>query len=122
MKIASWVATVLFLFSAAVQWNDPDPLRWIFAYGLAAGISAAHALGYSVRLPAAVAALVFAAFAVAAAPETLSDSLGDVIAPVMKTIEIEKARESIGLGLCALWCAVIGLRGNLGREGAETVG
>jgi len=110
VKIAGWVAAALFLFSAAVQWNDPDPLRWIFGYGVAAGISAAFSLGYPVRALAAVAALVYAGLAIAVAPESLPGSFRDLIAPAMKTIEIEEARESLGLGLCGLWCAVLALR------------
>jgi hypothetical protein len=30
------IACLLFLLSAAVQWNDPDPLRWILIYATAA--------------------------------------------------------------------------------------
>lgn len=109
MKIAGWVAAALFLFSAAVQWNDPDPLRWIFAYGVAAGISAAFSLDYPVRALAAVAAFVYAGLALAVAPESLPASFEDLIAPTMKTLAIEEARESLGLGSSGLWCAVLAL-------------
>ena len=111
MKIAGWIACALFLASAAVQWNDPDPVRWIAAYGVAAAISAAGALGYPPRVLAGVAALLYAVLAIVVAPESLSASLPDLIAPKMKTLPIEEARETLGLALCALWCGVLALFG-----------
>ena len=33
---ARWILSALFLLSAGLQLNDPDPLRWIGVYGLAA--------------------------------------------------------------------------------------
>jgi uncharacterized membrane protein (DUF485 family) len=60
----SWVMTALYLFSAALQYNDPDPLRWIAIY-TAAAVGAAFlplrrwAIPFS--LVVAVAALVWAA-------------------------------------------------------------
>jgi hypothetical protein len=45
----------LFLFAAAVQYNDPDPLRWMAVYGLAA---LACVLSLARRLPRVVPVLV----------------------------------------------------------------
>lgn len=45
MKIANWILGVLFLLFAAVQLNDPDPLKWIVLYGGIAVISIFGALG-----------------------------------------------------------------------------
>ncbi len=36
IKIVFALYSILFLFSAAVQYNDPDPLHWMFLYGFAA--------------------------------------------------------------------------------------
>ena len=41
MRTTLWKATnalalAAFLFSVAVQFNDPDPLRWVAVYGAAA--------------------------------------------------------------------------------------
>ena len=110
MKIGGWLAAALFVFSAVVQWNDPDPLRWVLAYLAAAALSAAFSLGMAVRLPAALAAPAFAAVAIAVAPSSLLASLEDLVAPEMKTLVIEEARESLGLALCAGWCSVLALR------------
>ncbi len=35
-KVANWLMIAAFLFSVAVQYNDPDPIRWMLVYGLAA--------------------------------------------------------------------------------------
>lgn len=119
MKIAGWIAAALFLFSAALQWNDPDPLRWIVAYCTTAALSVAASLGRRVRAPAALASAVYAVLAIAVAPERMPDSAVDLVAPKMKTIEIEEARESLGLGLCAAWCAVIAWRVPSGERSPE---
>lgn len=39
-RIVSWVMAALYAFSAALQYNDPDPLRWVAIY-LAAAVGAA---------------------------------------------------------------------------------
>lgn len=36
MRTANWVMFVLYLFSVAVQYNDPDPIQWMTIYGAAA--------------------------------------------------------------------------------------
>jgi hypothetical protein len=41
MKIFASVAALLFAFSAFVQLNDPDPIRWVVLYSCAAVSSAA---------------------------------------------------------------------------------
>ena len=41
MKIINILLTIIFILSAYVQLNDPDPWLWVAIYGLVAGISAA---------------------------------------------------------------------------------
>ena len=38
MRIANCMAAVLFVLCAVVQFNDPDPWRWVLFYGSAAAI------------------------------------------------------------------------------------
>lgn len=40
MKILNLILSALFIVFAALQWNDPDPARWIALYGGIAVISA----------------------------------------------------------------------------------
>lgn len=39
-RSVSWAMTALYLVSVALQYNDPDPLRWMAIYGAAAVASA----------------------------------------------------------------------------------
>ena len=41
MKIIAGLAALLFAYSAFLQWNDPDPVRWIALYSCAAVLSVA---------------------------------------------------------------------------------
>ena len=38
MKILSAAMCLLFVVAMAVQLNDPDPLRWVLLYGIAAAL------------------------------------------------------------------------------------
>jgi fatty acid desaturase len=41
MKLFSIIAAILFAYSAVLQFNDPDPIRWILLYASVAMLSAA---------------------------------------------------------------------------------
>jgi len=45
VKTISGIFAILFYLSAVVQYNDPDPLHWIFMYGLAAIICSLAVFG-----------------------------------------------------------------------------
>jgi Transmembrane family 220, helix len=108
MRLAHAVMALLFFFGAAVQWNDPDPARWMAIY-LGAGVAcllAALRRGHWV-LPAAVglAALVWAA--------TLAPSVLGKVEPTelvgdweMKDARVEIGREMYGLLIIAAWMGV----------------
>jgi hypothetical protein len=49
-RLAAAAFAALFAWSAWIQWNDPDPLRWMLLYGTACALCAWLALG---RRPAA---------------------------------------------------------------------
>lgn len=97
-KVFSWVFTILFLISAILQYNDPDPLLWIVIYGIAALVT----LGFifnkvSVRIPFIVGLFGIIGF-VYLFPEKyegLVVGMGDIK-------NIEEARESFGLLIIAL--------------------
>lgn len=59
-QAASAALALLFFTCAALQYNDPDPWRWMGVYALAGLLSAADAaaLGVSRWVPAGVAAVV----------------------------------------------------------------
>ncbi len=43
-RYASWIMAVLFAICVALQYNDPDPIRWMAIYGAAMIVSAALAV------------------------------------------------------------------------------
>ena len=105
---ANWVMAVLFVFSAVVNLNDPDPLRWIALYGFAAlvaGFEARRGAPWPVAAAAALVA-VSAAFLIArdldfAPVASLFDQWE------MRDTSIEETREVGGLLIVACWMAIV---------------
>lgn len=111
-RVADAVMALVFLFSAVVQVNDPDPVRWIAIYGLATVASVSSWLG-RVRswLPALVALLALA-WAVSIAPRVVGRvPFGDMFGAFeMRDTGVEESREMYGLLLVAGWMAVVAMR------------
>ena len=116
MKRAAWTGAnalmlLAFLFSVTVQYNDPDPVRWMAIYGAAAvvcGLELARRTRGS--LPAAV-ALVALGWAATIAPRVLGKvRFGDMFAEFeMHNVGVEESREMYGLVLVALWMMLVWL-------------
>jgi hypothetical protein len=112
-----WVArinivfAVLFLLSALLQVNDPDPLGWIVLY-TAAGIAclAARRDRGARVLPALVGAAALA-WSMTLAPAALDDLRPLALIKPMdeKTPAIELGREFLGLLIVASWMLVLTL-------------
>ncbi|HXH20322.1 MAG TPA: transmembrane 220 family protein [Chitinophagales bacterium] len=97
LNFLSLAFALLFIGFAAVQYNDPDRLVWIYAYLLPAYISfSAFRNRFNKGLIAAVA---LAAFSGAVTFFPYGHFEGIALKDGMKTIEIELARESLGLGI-----------------------
>ncbi|HEX8693799.1 MAG TPA: transmembrane 220 family protein [Longimicrobium sp.] len=99
----------LFVFAAAVQYNDPDPLRWMALYLAAAAACGLAAAGRLPRwLPAAV-GLAALAWAAALAPGVWGRVRpGDLFAEwEMANTAVEEARETGGLLIVAAWMLVL---------------
>ncbi len=110
-RIASAAMAAVFALAIAVQYNDPDPLVWMLAYAIPCALSVAAAAQRD--WPAAAGALC-AAYALAALlslPSLLAARAQAFTHWHMLSAEDESAREAAGLGLCALWLGVLGLRG-----------
>lgn len=105
--------TVLFAVAVVVQFNDPDPARWVLIYGVAGALSLAAAI----RRP--VPAAVYAVVALAAVAWAIAIVLGG---PGLNAYEhmmdswkmaaqpAEEARESSGLVIVAIWMAALYVR------------
>jgi len=99
----------------AVQYNDPDPARWMAIYGAAAAVCAAELwrrtrLGY----PALVGAIALA-WAASIAPRVLGVvRFGDMFAEFeMRNAGVEESREMYGLLIVAAWMAAVAVAARL---------
>jgi hypothetical protein len=106
--MANRTMAVLFLISAAIQFNDPDPLRWAAIYG-AAGFAclAAGRFRYSWPLPSGVGllALVWAARLSPILPQVRLRDLARTMHA--ETPSIELGRELLGLVIVLAWMVVL---------------
>ncbi|CAN5583725.1 hypothetical protein BH23BAC1_BH23BAC1_38530 [soil metagenome] len=98
VRIAALIFAFLFLLFAAFQYNDPDPFIWIPIYGTAALVSVAFYLK-KVGLPLLV--ILLALYFIGAIYMWPSTYEG-IILDMGYKIEIEEARESLGLAFCGL--------------------
>ena len=113
MKAANRLMAVLFAIAAAVQYNDPDPLRWIAIYGLA-GLACLLALaGRLPRLAPVLVGLAALVWAATLAPGVVGQvSIGDLFESyAMKSAPVEEGREMGGLLIVAAWMTVLAVRG-----------
>ncbi|HKQ73036.1 MAG TPA: transmembrane 220 family protein [Blastocatellia bacterium] len=109
MKILNCVMTACFLFSAIVQYNDPDPFVWILIYGLA-GLACVLAMMGRLNwiFPAAV-GITALAWAMALASNVIGKvAIGELFeAFEMKDERVEVAREFGGLLIVVFWMAAL---------------
>jgi len=113
MRILNLLMAALFLFGAAVQFNDPDSAVWIVTYLVAAGACAfAHRNPASWTVPAVVAAACVI-WAIMLAPSVLGRvPFGSMFgAWEMQNVGIEQSREMYGLLIIAAWMVVLAVRG-----------
>ena len=113
LTAANLAFAALFVVAAALQYNDPDQLRWIALYGgaAAAALAARHvAGGWRAALLVAVVAAIWAAI-------TWSDVVGHVeVTDLWRKMSeqggaVEQYREAGGLTIVAAWLLAIGLAG-----------
>jgi hypothetical protein len=109
-RTAAGLMAVLLAFAAAVNFNDPDPIRWVAIYGTACVLSIATAIfgGVPAAAPAAVAviALIWGVMLAARVPgvEVYTHMFDEW---EMKSPTIEEAREACGLLIVAVWMTVV---------------
>lgn len=126
-RIVNGFMVVIFLVAAVIQYNDPDPVRWILIYGaaaVAALLQVRREGEWARRIPLVVglAALIWALFLV---PEVLGQVAFQDLFQSMDPNhpEIEEGRELGGLLIIALWMGVLVFRSRKGRpEGGQPAG
>ena len=93
LKVLGFVFAALFIWAAAVQYNDPDSLRWYLIYGVAALASILFALDRLKLLWALLLSLFYIGFGLYNWPqkfEGVTIGEGDIG-------NIEKGREALGM-------------------------
>lgn len=106
MKIVAIVFGLLFLLFSYFQFNDPDPQLWIPIYSAAA---LACYMGYRELWPAWVFYALAGAYAIGSVLQWPAQFEGILFGELsMKSLNIELARESLGLATCALVMAFLG--------------
>jgi len=105
-RILAIIFTILFAWSAYLQYNDPDALLWYAIYGVATLGSLLFAVG---RLPFMAATILCSAYLIGAFvqwPETFEGfeiGAGDIV-------NIERGREACGLLIVSVVFLVYALR------------
>lgn len=107
-KGAALVMTALFVFAAAVQYNDPDGALWMAVYGAAALLNLLFITTRVSWLILAVASGIALLWAGTIIPEVWGQVSWRALVGrfSMKTEAIEKTREMVGLLIIAVWTAV----------------
>jgi hypothetical protein len=98
---------ILLLSCVAVQYNDPDPVRWMLIYGYGALVTGmAIAKRYTVLAPIG-AILYLAGFIYWIPGATVADPSHIFTDLQMHEKGVEEVREAVGLLLCAVWMTVL---------------
>jgi hypothetical protein len=101
----------LFAFAVAVQYNDPDPIRWMAVYGLAMLACVLVLAGRFPRLLPALVGLGALVWAGTLAPGVIGRvSVGELFQSYgMLSTAVEEGREMGGLLIVAAWMGVLTL-------------
>lgn len=105
--------TALLAYAAALNLNDPDPVRWVALYGAASVVSLAVALigVVPVVAPVALGAVALAWALIWASRVPNLDTYTHMFDSwEMKSETVEEARETCGLLIVAAWMLAIALR------------
>jgi hypothetical protein len=118
MRILYALFAALFLFGAAVQYNDPDPLRWVLIYLAAAIVAILAAMGRAPRVGAAIVGAFASLWAASLSPAVVGrvPFLRMFESWEMKDVRVEESREMYGLLLIATAMAIVAVAGSRGRR------
>ncbi len=108
MKYLLYTLIMIYILSAVVQYNDPDPWVWILSYLVPAGLCYYRSLGKGDRVLYFSIGMVYLLWAVNQFPPQWDGLMLEKLS--MKTLNVELGRESLGLGVCALGMWVCGFK------------
>ena len=119
LKILNLVFLLAFLLAALLQYNDPDPIRWVAIYIAAATLcKLQHFKQITPIFPVLLLIICLAWIGMLVPSLTQGVAWTDILDSLaMKTKAVEEAREIGGLVLVASWSAVIAINSVLsGRK------
>lgn len=100
----------LFFVAAGLQYNDPDPVRWMLVYAAAGVVTVLVTAGRNVsRIPVLMVGIVAAAWGllIARGGAGIASYLHMFASWEMRSASVEEAREASGLLIVAAWMALI---------------
>ena len=100
MRFVLYLLIGVYLMSAAVQYNDPDPLVWIVSYLIPACLCYYRILKYGNSVQYFMIGLLYMLWAINQFPPQWEGLMIDNLS--MKTINVELGRESLGLAMCGI--------------------
>jgi len=106
-RVISWVMLAVFVLSMAVQYNDPDPIRWMVIYGVCAVFSvlAIRGVVHWLSIPVALAYIGGALYWM---PGAKVDNPLHLLTDVkMASLGVEEWREDGGLWICVAWLVAL---------------
>jgi hypothetical protein len=110
-RLLNGFVAAIFLISAAIQLNDPDPAAWVAMYGLAAVACLIWPRTPKPWLPPAIVAAVALTWAATYASAIPGMAFSDMFqAMKAERPAIEEAREMLGLLIIAGWMVVLAIR------------
>lgn len=109
-QVADGLWALLFSYAAFVNLNDPDPLIWLGLYGAGAIAAALDIFGQLRLRLAAMLSGLYALGALLVASQGMDTSHPMQGFPQYGIFREEVVRESLGLGLVALWLGVLAVR------------
>lgn len=119
LSAANWVMAALFVAAAAVQLNDPDPVRWIALYGAAAAgclLFRRAAFAWSAQAALAAVALAWCLLLLGHLGGVVDSRAFFDLGMKMRGDATERAREAGGLAIVAAWMAMLAFSGFRSRR------
>lgn len=108
--IANVAMAGLFLFAAALQYNDPDPALWILVYAVAALLCVGALSGRQPWQAPAALGVVTGLWGLAHWFTGTGAGVGMELGPRAFGLDDEVAREALGLWAIASWMAIVAWR------------
>lgn len=118
LRFVNYLMIVLFSLAAVVQYNDPDPLRWMLIYGAACVASILYALKKLNWIAASAVIFISGIWALLKIPHLTVDGFRHMMEEVSMIYPgVEAAREFLGLLIIFFWVTGLAIAGYREKRG-----